>query len=57
MKKICFIAVLLMVCASFAFTEIKYEAGTTSYVNVQKDLLVNKTENNYERIKQNANGI
>ena len=34
MKKICFIAVLLMVCASFAFTEIKYEAGTTSYVNV-----------------------
>lgn len=30
---------------------------STSYVNVQKDLLVNKTENNYERIKQNANGI
>lgn len=30
---------------------------STSYVNVQKDLLVNKTENNNERIKQNANGI
>ena len=34
MKKICFIAVLLMICVSFAFTENKFEPGTTSYVNV-----------------------
>ena len=34
MKKVCFIAVLLLLCASISFAEKKYEAGTTSYVNV-----------------------
>lgn len=34
MKKVCFIAVLLLLCVSFSFAEKKFEAGTTSYVNV-----------------------
>ena len=34
MKKICFVAVLLLLCASISFAEKKFESGTTSYVNV-----------------------
>ena len=34
MKKFCLIAILLLVCVSFAFTEKKFDPGTTSYVNV-----------------------
>ncbi len=34
MKKICFIAILFALCVSFAFTQVTFESGDTSYVNV-----------------------
>ena len=34
MKKICFVAVLLLLCVSISFAEKTFEPGTTSYVNV-----------------------
>ncbi|MCR4940300.1 MAG: hypothetical protein K5930_09385 [Treponemataceae bacterium] len=55
MKKICFITILLMICVSFAFTQVKYEGGLTSYVNVP--ILKIYDHPNYYIVTYRQNGL
>lgn len=57
MKKIFFIAVLLTLCVSIAFTEVNFEPGTTSYVNVPIIKIYDHPDYYIVTYRQNGLGI
>lgn len=57
MKKICFAAILLVLCVSFAFTENNVEQGSVSYVNVPILKVYDATDCYVVAYRQNGIGI